>query len=121
MQKPSEPANHCQAQTERLEARWREIQAKIESASPHLASQGTIVAKSNRGRKEWVLRYRLIDGQRRQLKTMYICADGEIELLKRSKKLLKSIREPARWEQEVAAYARCAGIARSLVKRMTGR
>jgi hypothetical protein len=67
------------------------------------------------------VRFRLVDGQRRHLKTIYTCADGELELLKRSKKLLKSIRGPARWAHEVAAYTRCAGIALSLVKRLTGR
>jgi hypothetical protein len=69
----------------------------------------------------WALRFRVPEQGRSRLKSVYLCEDGEAEVLARARALLEHIRAPARWPREVAAYARCARAARALVKRLAGR
>ena len=114
-------SDRCDSTTRPLEARWLKLKRRIEAVAPSLTTQGVIVPKpSGRGRV-WVLRFRVREGGRRRLKSIHLGADGETELLARARDLLDSLRGPARWLREVAACARCARAARSLVRRLTGK
>ena len=104
-----------------VESRWRDVRQRIEEAAPHLATQGAIVPKTSGRRRTWVLRFRLPEQGRSRLKSVHLCEDDEGELLARAQALLDQIRAPARWQREVAAFARCARAVRVLLKRLTGR
>jgi hypothetical protein len=116
------PTRHqSEPSTPQLEARWQAVKQRIESAAPFLERQGVIVAKQNGGCRVWVLRFRTREGDRRRLKSIYLCGDGEQELLDRARRLLADLRGPARWPREIAAYARFAREMTRLVRRLTGR
>ena len=97
------------------------MQRKVEEVAAHLTTQGVIVAKTTGRRRVWVLRFRVPEAGRRRLKSIYLCGDGESELLARARHLLSEIRGPARWARQIAAYARCARAARALVKQLAGK
>ena len=97
------------------------MKQRIEEVAEHLATRGAIVTKQNGRRKTWVLRFRLVEGGRRKLRSVHICSEHELELLARTRSLLNSIQGPARWCREIISYARCSRAACSLVKRLTGK
>src|SRR5262245_40927341 len=121
MARPRPTSEHPGSKTPRLEARWLKLQRRIEEVAPLLTTQGAIVPKPSGRRRVWVLRFRIREGGRRRLKSVYLCADGESELLERAQRLLDSLRGPARWLREVATFARFARRVNRLVMRLTGR
>jgi hypothetical protein len=104
-----------------LEARWTAIRSRIERHAAHLTTQGTVVAKRDGDRRYWVLRFRVREGGRIMLRSVYLCGDDQPELLERARCLLLDPRGPSRWPREVAACARCARAVCAVVRRLTGR
>ncbi len=101
-----------------LQARWDSILRKLEANADALARQGTLVAKSARGRRVWAVRYVGEEGGKRVHRSIYVAGDELPELIQRTRRWLEDCRTSARWADEVEAYARLAartgGIARLL-------
>ena len=101
-----------------LEARWDSILRKLDSNADVLARQGTLVAKSARGRRVWAVRYVGEEGGKRVHRSIYVAGDHLPELIERTRRWLEDRRTSERWADEVEGYARLAaragGIARLL-------
>ncbi len=101
-----------------LQARWDSILRKLEANADALARQGTLVAKSARGRRVWAVRYVGEEGGKRVHRSIYIGGDEVPGLIERTRLQLEEYRRAARWAEEVEGFARVAaragGIARLL-------
>ncbi len=101
-----------------LEARWDAILCKLETNADALARQGSLLAKSARGRRVWAVRFVAMEGGRRVQKAIYIGGDEVPELIERTASLLEEYRRMGRWADEVEGYARLAARSGSIARRM---
>ena len=101
-----------------LEARWAEVEARMEASAGWLAAQGSLAAKTANGRRVWVLRFVAGEGGRRVHKSIYVGNDDRPELLRRARRLLDRYRERRRWPEQLAAYVRLARAAGGIARRL---
>jgi hypothetical protein len=84
------------------------------TVQPILQQQGTVRGKNGRKTVQWCIRYREINGRRRQ-RSIYIGTDPV--LLKRARHLLSDFQCQTRWKRELEVAARKMRRIIALLKR----
>jgi hypothetical protein len=105
--------------SDKVDARWAKLRAKIECHAPFLRKQGDVVLKKIKTGHYWYLRFLLPPGEtgRRRHKSIYICSDTDKELLTRTRQLLGYYRAQRKLVKEVHAAAHFARALTRLLRR----
>lgn len=85
----------------RREDRLQQIEMQIEADAPYLRSQGCIITKRARGRRIWVLRYRVHREGKLVHRSIYLGGDEHIELRQRAEELLAWHRHAGLWMEQL--------------------
>jgi hypothetical protein len=102
-----------------LERRWQAIRAKLLAHADQLARQGTLVARTMAsGRRAWEVRVMDRQGGTKIHRNIYITADDQPELRRRTRDWLDRCRAQGRLAEEVSCHARLAVAVEGIAGRL---
>ena len=102
-----------------LEARWTVLLDRIRPHAALLGKQGSVILKTSKSRRYWVLRFvlpRESEGRSRHC-AIYVGREIDRELVRRTRNLLRHYRDQRSCVREIAILARIAATWTAVLRR----
>lgn len=100
-----------------LEAKWTKLRQKLLGYEVVLMHRGAPALKTSNGHRFWTLRLPIERDGRTVSGAIYIGREQDVELLARTRALLRRLREPAHWHREIAASAAVGSLLNRFLER----